>query len=79
MAVIKDANLMRKKILAVWTIFSLVPVFLMIGSGDFSFEWLWWSMPVMLQVVDLASIWVMQEPEEEFFGLEKSRYKLKGA
>ncbi|KAG0056496.1 hypothetical protein BGZ83_004754 [Gryganskiella cystojenkinii] len=79
MAVIKDTKLIRKEILVVWTVASLIPLFLMIGAGDFSFEWLWWSMPLMLQVVDLASLWVMQEPEEEFFGLEQSRYKLKGA
>lgn len=79
MAIIKDSSLIRKETLAAWTAVSLVPLALMVGTSEFSFEWLWWSMPLMLQIVDLASLWVMLDPEEEFFSLERSQYKLKGA
>jgi len=79
MRLIKDSSLIRRDTIAAWTVVSLVPVVLMFGTGEFSFEWLWWSMPLMLQGVDLMCLWIMLDPEEDFFGLEKSQYKLKGA
>ncbi|GJJ78597.1 hypothetical protein EMPS_10956 [Entomortierella parvispora] len=79
MTLIKDSTLIRRDTLAAWTFASLVPVALMFGTNEFSFEWLWWSMPLLLQIVDLTCLWIMLDPEEELFGLEKSQYKLKGA
>ncbi|KAF9959843.1 hypothetical protein BGZ72_008617 [Mortierella alpina] len=77
--IIKDTTRIARDSLAVWTFVSVTPLLLMAGATDFSFELLWWSMPLMLQVVDLTSLWIMQDPDEAFFKLEKSQYKLKGA
>ncbi|KAF9579631.1 hypothetical protein BGW38_004040, partial [Lunasporangiospora selenospora] len=79
MFMIKDTTRIAKDSLAVWTFVSIVPLVLMYGATEFSFELLWWSMPFLLQIVDLVSLWVMLEPDEAFFKLEESRYKLKGA
>ncbi|KAK3819935.1 MAG: hypothetical protein J3Q66DRAFT_335873 [Benniella sp.] len=65
--------------LAVWTLVSMTPLILMMGATEFSFELLWWSMPLLLQVVDLVSLWIMKDPEAGFLELEKSQYKLKSA
>ncbi|KAI1297739.1 hypothetical protein EDD11_006996 [Mortierella claussenii] len=78
-SIIKDVSLIRRDVLAVWTAVSLVPLVLMAGTTEFSFELMWWSMPLLLQTVDLASLWIMKDPEEDFFQLERSQYKLKGA
>ncbi|KAF8927868.1 hypothetical protein BGZ58_010065 [Dissophora ornata] len=78
-AIIKDTSRIARDSLAAWTFVSLMPLILMVGATEFSFELLWWSMPLLLQIVDLASLWVMKDPEEDFVQLEKSQYKLKGA
>jgi hypothetical protein len=65
--------------LAVWTLVSMTPLILMMGATEFSFELLWWSMPLLLQVVDMVSLWIMEDPEAGFLELEKSQYKLKSA
>ncbi|CAO3564823.1 unnamed protein product [Mortierella alpina] len=79
MFIIKDTTRIARDSLAVWTFVSVTPLLLMAGAADFSFELLWWSMPLMLQIVDLTSLWIMQDPDEAFFKLDLSRYKLKGA
>ena len=78
-AIIKDTSRIARDSLAVWTFVSLTPLILMVGVTEFSFELLWWSMPLLLQIVDMASFWIMKDPEEDFFQLEKSQYRLKGA
>ncbi|KAI7827519.1 hypothetical protein BC939DRAFT_91572 [Gamsiella multidivaricata] len=77
--IIRDVSLIARDSLAVWTFVSLTPIALMFGRAEFSFELVWWLMPLLLQVVDLASLWVMKDPEEDFLQLEKSQYKLKSA
>ncbi|OAQ32401.1 hypothetical protein K457DRAFT_153601 [Linnemannia elongata AG-77] len=79
MAIIKDTTQIGRDSLLVWTSVSVIPLFLMMGATVFSFELLWWSMPLLLQIVDLTSLWVMQSPDEEIIRLENSQYKLKGA
>ncbi|KAI8362162.1 hypothetical protein B0O80DRAFT_94149 [Mortierella sp. GBAus27b] len=76
---IKDTSRIARDSLIVWTFVSTTPLLLMIGATEFSFELLWWSMPLLLQIVDLASLWVMKDPDESFIELEKSQYKLKSA
>ncbi|KAF9095344.1 hypothetical protein BGX29_009079 [Mortierella sp. GBA35] len=79
MAIIKDTTRIRRNSLLVWTFISVTPLVLMRGATEFSFELLWWSMPLLLQIVDLSSLWIMQSPDEEIIRLESSQYKLKGA
>ncbi|KAK3812640.1 MAG: hypothetical protein JOS17DRAFT_762223 [Linnemannia elongata] len=79
MAIIKDTTRIGRDSLLVWTFVSVTPLVLMMGATELSFELLWWSMPLLLQIVDLTSLWVMQSPDEEIIRLENSQYKLKGA
>ncbi|KAF9920945.1 hypothetical protein FBU30_009072 [Linnemannia zychae] len=79
MAIIKDTTRIGRDSLLVWTFVSVMPLVLMKGATEFSFELLWWSMPLLLQIVDLTSLWIMQSPEEEIVRLRDSQYKLKGA
>ncbi|KAG0311302.1 hypothetical protein BGZ99_010274 [Dissophora globulifera] len=76
---IRDASRIARDSVAVWAFVSLTPLVLMARATELSFELLWWSMPLLLQAVDLASLWIMRDPDEDFFQLEKSQYKLKGA
>lgn len=78
--IIKDTSRITRNNLVGWTVTSVLPIVLaLLGSVAWSFELLWWSMPLMLQALDLASLWIMQDPDEAFVHLEKSQYKLKGA
>ncbi|KAF9545055.1 hypothetical protein EC957_011296 [Mortierella hygrophila] len=79
MAIIRDTTRIGRDSFLVWTFVSVTPLFLMMGAPEFSFELLWWSMPLLLQIVDLTSLWIMQSPDEEIIRLENSQYKLKGA
>ncbi|KAG0271617.1 hypothetical protein BGZ95_000560 [Linnemannia exigua] len=79
MAIIKDTAKIGRDSILVWTFVSVTPLVLMRRATEFSFELLWWSMPLLLQIVDLTSLWIMLSPDEEIMGLEKSQYKLKGA
>ncbi|KAF9156856.1 hypothetical protein BG015_000034 [Linnemannia schmuckeri] len=79
MTIIKDTTRIGRDSLLVWTFVSVTPLVLMMGATEFSFELLWWSMPLLLQIVDLTSLWIMQSPDEEIIRLENSQYKLKGA
>ncbi|KAF9423737.1 hypothetical protein BGZ94_008200 [Podila epigama] len=80
MLIIHDTKRITRTNLAGWTFISIVPLALaLFGSIEWTFEVLWWSMPLMLQTLDLASLWIMQDPDEAFVRLESSRYKLKGA
>ncbi|KAG0286515.1 hypothetical protein BGZ98_005041 [Dissophora globulifera] len=76
---IRDTSRIARDSVAVWAFVSLTPLVLMARATELSFELLWWSMPLLLQAVDLASLWIMRDPDEDFFQLEKSQYKLKGA
>ncbi|KAF9918938.1 hypothetical protein BX616_003973 [Lobosporangium transversale] len=77
--IIWDMCNISRTVVVGWTFVSSVPLVLMMGSTEFSFELMWWSMPLLLQAVDLASLWIMRDPDEDFLRLEKSQYKLKSA
>lgn len=74
-----NTSRIHRNSLAVWSLASVTPLILMTGATEYSFELLWWSMPLLLQIVDLVSLWIMKDPETGLLELEKSQYKLKSA
>ncbi|KAG0326666.1 hypothetical protein BG004_002925 [Podila humilis] len=77
--IIQDTTRVNLKNVAGWTVVSTIPIALGLLGAVATFDLLWWSMPLILQVLDLASLWIMQDPTEAFLHLERSQYHLKGA
>ncbi|CAG8628529.1 21098_t:CDS:2 [Cetraspora pellucida] len=56
---------------------SLVSVIMAIGTEQM--EQLWWGIPFGLLIIDIIALYIIKDSEQDINGLEKLKYKYKGA
>jgi len=64
-------------IILVNLVVSLIPIILSLGAS--SKELVFWAIPLFVLLMDLLALQMMDNVNHEFVGLEKSKYKYKGA